>query len=253
MPISRRCRRLPDLPAPAAGLPDHGSVDAGRDQRIIENACPIQEQFPEYTALHRNPSTSRAWRRWHAEAPEGHQGQRRHGRRDARPALRRQLVGRTRGRGAEGGTPTRTGTPALGCVPTTFPAALGSSSGPVPEPDPAGLRDRATAGGRAQGPGRAARDRRRGPHAGRGRQHVPLLLRDPGHTAEDPQRRLDQADPRELARRDGRLDGGALAVAVRPLGASDQRERRRRRRRGLPHVARPAAAGDHQRHSAAPM
>src|SRR5215217_3160536 len=30
---------------------------------------------------------------------------------------------------ADGGTPTRTGTPAYGCVPTTFPAALASSSG----------------------------------------------------------------------------------------------------------------------------
>src|SRR4051812_27679548 len=33
---------------------------------------------------------------------------------------------------AAGGTPTRTGTPAFGCVPTTFPAALGSSSGLYP-------------------------------------------------------------------------------------------------------------------------
>src|SRR3954465_1814136 len=33
---------------------------------------------------------------------------------------------------ADGGTPTRTGTPAFGCVPTTFPAALGSSGGLYP-------------------------------------------------------------------------------------------------------------------------
>ena len=33
---------------------------------------------------------------------------------------------------ADGGTPTRTGTPAFGCVPTTFPSALGSSSGLYP-------------------------------------------------------------------------------------------------------------------------
>jgi len=32
----------------------------------------------------------------------------------------------------EGGTPTRTGTPAFGCVPTKFPAALASSSGLYP-------------------------------------------------------------------------------------------------------------------------
>jgi len=33
---------------------------------------------------------------------------------------------------ADGGTPTRTGTPAFGCVPTMFPAALGSSAGLYP-------------------------------------------------------------------------------------------------------------------------
>jgi kumamolisin len=33
---------------------------------------------------------------------------------------------------ADGGTPTRTGTPAFGCVPTTFPAALGSTAGLYP-------------------------------------------------------------------------------------------------------------------------
>src|SRR4051795_3580390 len=33
---------------------------------------------------------------------------------------------------AEGGTPTRTGTPAFGCVPQTFPTALASSSGLYP-------------------------------------------------------------------------------------------------------------------------
>jgi subtilase family serine protease len=33
---------------------------------------------------------------------------------------------------ADGGTPTRTGTPVFGCVPTTFPAALASSSGLYP-------------------------------------------------------------------------------------------------------------------------
>jgi subtilase family serine protease len=32
----------------------------------------------------------------------------------------------------DGGTPTRTGTPAFGCVPTMFPAALGSSAGLYP-------------------------------------------------------------------------------------------------------------------------
>ena len=47
---------------------------------------------------------------------------------------------------ADGGTPTRTGTPAFGCVPSTFPAALGSGRRPVPEPDPDRVRDRPAAG-----------------------------------------------------------------------------------------------------------
>jgi subtilase family serine protease len=33
---------------------------------------------------------------------------------------------------ADGGTPTRTGTPAFGCVPTMFPSSLGSGSGLYP-------------------------------------------------------------------------------------------------------------------------
>ena len=43
-----------------------------------------------------------------------------------------QLVGRPRCPAADGGTPTRTGTPAFGCVPTTFPAALASTGGLYP-------------------------------------------------------------------------------------------------------------------------
>jgi subtilase family serine protease len=34
---------------------------------------------------------------------------------------------------ADGGTPTRTGTPSFGCVPSTFPSALGSSAGLYPD------------------------------------------------------------------------------------------------------------------------
>jgi Pro-kumamolisin, activation domain len=33
---------------------------------------------------------------------------------------------------ADGGTPTRTGTPAFGCVPSTYSAALGSGNGHYP-------------------------------------------------------------------------------------------------------------------------
>ena len=69
---------------------------------------------------------------------------------------------------ADGGTPTRTGTPAFGCVPSTFPAALGLEQRPVPEPDPDRLRDRAAAGrracrARARGWRSSARRRRRPP------------------------------------------------------------------------------------------
>ena len=69
---------------------------------------------------------------------------------------------------ADGGTPTRTGTPAFGCAPTSFPSAVTSDAGPVPEPDPHRVRDRAAAGGRpARGRARAsrssARRRRRQP------------------------------------------------------------------------------------------
>ena len=113
----------------------------------------------------------------HAEAPERHQGQRRHGRRDARPAPPAAARPRAGRDVADGGTPTRTGTPAFGCVPTTFPAALGSASGLYPNQILTRLRNRAAAGRRAQGPGRAAGDRRRGADAGLGREHVPLVLR----------------------------------------------------------------------------
>ena len=126
---------------------------------------------------------------------------------------------------ADGGTPTRTGTPAFGCVPQTFPAALALRQRPVPEPDPDRLRDRAAAGRRPAGPGLPAGDRRRGADAGLRREHVPLVLRDAGHGAEDPQRRLDQADPRELARRHDGLDGRAEALRfdlwVHPISESD--------------------------------
>ena len=188
----------------------------------------------------------------HAEAAERDQGQRRHRRRDARAASSGSSSSAARAAVvADGGTPTRTGTPAFGCVPTTFPAALGSGSGLYPNQilTAYGIAPLQAAG--LKGQGVAAGDRRRGADAGLGREHVPLVLRHAGDVAEDPQRRLDQADPRELARRDGRLDGGARAVALRPVGAPDQRERRRRRRRGLPADARPAAAGDDQRHPAA--
>ena len=128
-----------------------------------------------------------------------------------------------------------------------LPAARRRRQRAVPEPDPHRVRDRAVAGGGGAGPGRAAGDRGGGADARVGRQRVPLLLRDAGDVAEDPQRRVDQADPRELAGRDGRLDGGAEAGELRSVGAPVERERRRRRRRGLPRAARPAAAGDDQR------
>ena len=132
---------------------------------------------------------------------------------------------------ADGGTPTRTGTPAFGCVPTTFPGALASSSGLYPNQILAayGIAPLQAAG--LQGQGLRLAIVGEAPTPAARRERVPLVLRDAGHRAEDPQRRQHQADPRELARRDGRLDGRAAALALRPLGAPAQRERRRRRRR----------------------
>ena len=66
-----------------------------------------------------------------------------------------------------------------------------------------------------------------------------------GHGAEDPQRLGHPADHRELAGRDGGLDGRSAARSVRPLGPPDQRGRRRRRRARLPEDAGGAAPGDH--------
>ena len=79
---------------------------------------------------------------------------------------------------ADGGTPTRTGTPAFGCVPDDVPVGAGLHQRPVPEPDPDGLRDRAAPGRRPQGAGREAGDRRRGADPVHRREHVPLVLRD---------------------------------------------------------------------------
>ena len=111
-------------------------------------------------------------------------------------------------RRVDGGTPTRTGTPAPGCAPTTFPSRSAPTAA-VPQPDPHGLRDRAAAGGRPARPGLPRRDRRRGADAGLdvntyrdcfGFQGTALSIHNAG---EHP------ADPRELARRDDRLDGRA--------------------------------------------
>ena len=55
--------------------------------------------------------------------------------------------------------------------------------------------------------------------------------------------RKHPADPRELARRDGRLDGGTAPAALRPLGPPARRERRRQCRPGLPRDARGAGPG----------
>ncbi len=66
-----------------------------------------------------------------------------------------------------GGTPTRTGTPNLGCTPGSYPSRGGVGQRAVPEPDPHRLRHRAVAGGGRPGPGRAAGDRGGGADARR--------------------------------------------------------------------------------------
>ena len=134
-----------------------------------------------------------------------------------------------------------------GCATTTYPSAVASTAGPVPEPDPHRLRDRVAAGRRPEGPGHPRRDPRRGADAGRRRDGVPQLLRLPGDGAEDPRRLGHHADPRELAGRDDALDGRAEARAARPVGEAARPERSAGRAR----AARRAAAGDDERHAAA--
>ena len=64
---------------------------------------------------------------------------------------------------ADGGTPTRTGTPDFGCVPTTYPAALGSASGLYPNQilRPTGSRRCRPPGCRVRAPGSRSSARRR--------------------------------------------------------------------------------------------
>ena len=103
------------------------------------------------------------------------------------------------------------GRPNSGCTPGSYPSAAASASGLFPNQilTAYGIAPLQAAGLQGQGVRLAIVGE--APDAGVGRQRVPLLLRDAGNVAEDPQRRADQADPRELARRDGRLDGGAEA------------------------------------------
>ena len=80
-------------------------------------------------------------------------------------------VARPRGLGPyDGGTPTRTGTVGAVVRRHDLPRCARLLQGPVPEPDPDGLRDRAAAGRGPARPGRPARDRRRGADAVLGRE-----------------------------------------------------------------------------------
>jgi subtilase family serine protease len=131
---------------------------------------------------------------------------------------------------AAGGTPTRTGTPAFGCVPASFPTALASDAGLYPNQilTAYGIAPLQAAGLKGQGARLAIVGGAPTPAADV--NAFRSCFGTQGTALKDPQRRLDQADPRELAGRDGRLHGRARALAVRSLGTPDQRERRRRRR-----------------------
>ena len=191
--------------------------------------------------------------RQHAEAPEGHQGQRRHGRRacacsssgGSSSAARAAVV-------ADGGTPTRTGTPAFGCVPTDLPERAGLEQRPVPEPDPDRLRDRAAAGGRA------CRARARGVaivgeaptpasdvntyRSCFGTQGTALKIHNAGSIKPILESSLDAMTVSMVAPKLDRFD-----LWVHPISESDDDGDVAR----LPGDARPAAAGDDQRHPAA--
>ena len=118
----------------------------------------------------------------HAEAAQGDQGQRRHGRRHAAAAHQRV---RERAR-FDGGTPTRTGTPALGCTPGSYPSAAVSGSGLFPNQilTAYGIAPLQAAGLQGQGVRLAIVGE--APTPAVRRQRVPLLLRHPGDAAQDP-------------------------------------------------------------------
>ena len=119
-------------------------------------------------------------------------------------AHRRQLVGR-RGRSAvDGGTPTRTGTPAFGCMPASFPSRCASGSGLYPNQilTAYGIAPLQAAG--LQGQGARLAIVGEAPTPASDVNTFRSCFGTHGHVAEDPQRRQHQADPRELARRDGR-------------------------------------------------
>ena len=164
---------------------------------------------------------------------------------------RRRVVAHAAAGPFDGGTPTRTGTVGPSCVGTTYPSALASSEGLFPNQilTAYGIAQLQAGGLRGQGARLAIVGE--APDADLGRESVPQLLRCAGNLAEDPQWLRHPTDPRELARRDGRLDGGPAARSLRSLGPADRRELGRRQRAGLPEDAGGAAAGHHQRRAAA--
>ena len=162
----------------------------------------------------------------------------------APPALRRQLVGRPGRRRRRRRHADADGTPAFGCVPATFPAALASDSGLYPNQilTAYGIAPLQASGLKGQGARVAIVGEAPTPASDVntfrscfGTQGTALKIHNAGSIKPILESSLDAM----IA-----LDGRARAVALRPVGAPDQRERRRRRRRGLPADARAAAAGD---------
>ena len=173
----------------------------------------------------------------HAEAPEGDQRQRRHGRRDAPAAQLRRAARRPRGPpwSPTAGRRRGPGRRRSAACRATFPAALASSSGLYPNQilTAYGIAPLQAAG--PQGPGRrgwrsSARRRRRPPTSTRSApasatQGTALKIHNAGSIKPILESSLDAMTVSMVA---------PALVALRPVGAPDQRERRRRRRRRLP-------------------
>ena len=175
---------------------DHGQgrrdPPAGERDRLVGKA---QKMFgTKWTSTTRPRATSRRAAGEHAEAAEGHQGQRRHGRRHARCRSSRHAARRARAAPRWSPTAARRPAPARrrSVRPDHVPSALASSEGPVPEPDPDRLRDRAAAGGRPAGQGARLAIVGEAPTPPPTSTSSATASATAGNVAEDPQRRRIQ-------------------------------------------------------------
>ena len=151
----------------------------------------------------------------------------------------------------DGGTPTRTGTPALGCTPTTFPAAALSGNGLFPNQilTAYGIAPLQAAGLQGQGARLAIVGEAPTPASDVntfrscfGTTGTSLKIHNAGSIKPIVESSLDAMVSSMVAPKLASFD-----LWVHPLSE----ERRRRRRPRLPPAARPAAPGDDERRQAA--